>query len=492
MKIKLFMAGVMPLAILTGCNANIDEPTPVTESEPKETSVGSDIATADEASTVADKFMGRLSPGRSRAAYSDATTMQISDSCGNPLMYVINYGNNNGFVIVSASKDYEPVLAYSDKGHFDIDIARKTGASIWLNAAETTIASVDTISPDMKMFARIEWEKYLPQTKPATVASQSSRANYNGYDIDAIKQAAFDEWYHNGWYVYTDTWIPGVPTHSPTAYPSEINWQLDEIRSDNSSFFMTGRPLIEDTYVVGWDETESKRVDPLMKTQWGQQAPFNYYLQSIYPNSTYLGCTTVAVGQILRFREDLPGYDYYIMPDTRTSFGDMNYAGKFLYDIGRALKIDYSNAKSGASLKTVKNALKKWGYSFEEKEFYQETLAMAVIYSKSPVYIRASGRNDKTGEKNIGHAWVCDGATYNRTTYYFYVMVPNPTPEDAGTGPYKPWSWPAARKEHSYYSYHFNWGYYGEGDGFYSGSVFNIKDCIYYKDITILSNIKKN
>ncbi len=76
MKIKLFMAGVMTLAILTGCNANIDEPTPVTESEPKETSVGSDIATADEASTVADKFMGRLSPGRSRAAYSDATTMQ--------------------------------------------------------------------------------------------------------------------------------------------------------------------------------------------------------------------------------------------------------------------------------------------------------------------------------------------------------------------------------------------------------------------------------
>ncbi len=492
MKIKLFMAGLMTLAILTGCNANIDEPTPVTESEPKETSVGSDIATADEASTVADKFMERLSPGRSRAAYSDATTMQISDSCGNPLMYVINYGNSNGFVIVSASKDYEPVLAYSDKGHFDIDIARKTGASIWLNAAETTIASVDTISPDVKMFARIEWEKYLPQTKPATIASQSSRANYNGYDIDAIKQEAFDEWYYNGWYVYTDTWIPGIQTYPPTAYPTEINWQLDEIRSDNSSFFMTGRPLIEDTYVVGWDETDTKQVGPLMKTQWGQEDPFNCYLQSIYPNSTYLGCGAIAVGQILRFREDLPGYDYSIMPDTQYSLGDMNYLGKFLFDVGRALKIGYSTGGYSTKHSNTKNALKKWGYSFEEKEFNAEVLAMAVINSKSPVYIRASGTDNKTGEKNIGHAWVCDGAKYHILTKYFYVMVPNPTPEDAGTGPYKPWSWPAARKYHFFYSYHFNWGYYGEGDGFYSGSVFNVLNCTYFKDIIILSNIKKN
>lgn len=485
------MAGVMTLAILTGCNANIDEPTPVTESEPKETSVGSDIATADEASTVADKFMGRLSPGRSRAAYSDATTMQISDSRGNPLMYVINYGNNNGFVIVSASKDYEPVLAYSDKGHFDIDIARKTGASIWLNAAETTIASVDTISPDVKMFARIEWEKYLPQANPATVASQSSRANYNGYDIDAIKQEAFDEWYYNGWYVYSDTWLPGVQIHSPILYPEEINRQLNEISSDNSPYFMTGRPLIEDTYVVGWDETDTKQVGPLLNTQWGQKDPFNCYLQSIYPNSTYLGCTAVAVGQILRFREDLPGYDYSIMPDMRYSSGDMNYLGKYLYDIGRALKIKYSSASSGASLDDVENALKKWGYSFEEKEFNAEVLAMAVINSKSPVYIRAVSTNNSTG-KDAKHAWVCDGATYNIHPNNFYVMVPNPTPGDAGTGPYKPWSWPAAKKYYFSYSYHFNWGYEGYGDGFYTGSVFKIGSYSYDREITILSNIKKN
>ena len=73
------------------------------------------ISTVD-ANKMATLFKG-VTPMTRAATAHEITT--ISDNETNkPLAYVINYGNDNGFVVISASKNTQPILAFSDKGKF--------------------------------------------------------------------------------------------------------------------------------------------------------------------------------------------------------------------------------------------------------------------------------------------------------------------------------------------------------------------------------------
>lgn len=449
--------------------------------------------TESEANTVAHNFMDNISPlGRSASSKIEC----INDKFNNPAFYIVNFGVNDGFVIISASHDVSPVLAYSDKGHFDIELSDSSPVSIWMDSAKEYVSNSDTISVADKNYALTEWLKYLPNTHVSSSKNYKtdSRADYNGYDIDAIKQAAFDEWNQKGWYVYSNVPIEGVNTMSYYSFPRSVQDILDEISSDNSSYFMTGRPLIEDTYVVGWSETDSRETKPLLKTVWGQDAPFNEYLKTIYPNSQYLGCTAVALGQILNYRRDLPGYNYDLMPTTGIypdPTGIME-VGRFLYDIGSRIGIKYKDGKTSAQFNDVKNALSKYGYTYSIPSFAPISLAERLTYNSGPVFISAQGKDLSSG-KSTGHAWVCDGAYYQRTIKYYMVMIPNPTPEDVGTGPYFTYNrmWPALKDESISYSLHFNWGYSGMYDGYFRGSVFNANGAQFYKDFQLISNISK-
>ena len=76
------------------------------------------ISTVD-ANKMATLFKGVTPMTRAATAY-EVTTLSDSVS-GKPLVYVINYGHDNGFVVISASKNTQPILAFSDKGKFVFD-----------------------------------------------------------------------------------------------------------------------------------------------------------------------------------------------------------------------------------------------------------------------------------------------------------------------------------------------------------------------------------
>lgn len=74
-------------------------------------------------------------------ATSDKTAREIRtiyNENGVPCMYVINY-ESGGFVIVSATKNYYPILAYSETGSMNVEEAMKTGFSVW---SEKTIQKI--------------------------------------------------------------------------------------------------------------------------------------------------------------------------------------------------------------------------------------------------------------------------------------------------------------------------------------------------------------
>ncbi|MDE5677484.1 Spi family protease inhibitor [Phocaeicola sp.] len=72
--------------------------------------------TCSDAQKIASIFQHRTQSRAVKNVIKDINT--ITDNQSNPLMYIINYENNGGYVIVSATKKYYPILAYSDTGTF--------------------------------------------------------------------------------------------------------------------------------------------------------------------------------------------------------------------------------------------------------------------------------------------------------------------------------------------------------------------------------------
>lgn len=92
-----------------------------------------DDVTAIDIGTVVSEFFGGQ---RTRGV--DYDTSAITDASGNAAIYVVNYKDNQGFLLISATKRYCPVLAYADKSNFDVSGIGGSGLVDWY--AETLSA----------------------------------------------------------------------------------------------------------------------------------------------------------------------------------------------------------------------------------------------------------------------------------------------------------------------------------------------------------------
>lgn len=66
---------------------------------------------------------------------------------GKPMMYIINYQDQKGYTIISATKKYYPVIAYSDVGSFSLQESYNDGSSILLDEYKK-IMQYNEIQPD--------------------------------------------------------------------------------------------------------------------------------------------------------------------------------------------------------------------------------------------------------------------------------------------------------------------------------------------------------
>lgn len=73
---------------------------------------------AEEAQNVAILFaeVKFLTKGINERKIKEVVT--VHDSINRPLLYINNMENESGFIIVSATKEFYPILAYSDEGSF--------------------------------------------------------------------------------------------------------------------------------------------------------------------------------------------------------------------------------------------------------------------------------------------------------------------------------------------------------------------------------------
>lgn len=199
------------------------------------------------------------------------------------MVYVVNF-NEGGFCIVSATKDYYPILAYSDEGRFSVSDIDNTGVSIWIEETEDAI-SQEISRREEQTAIKLAWLPYEEQ--PSTATTRFT------YDPEIMK--AMDKRTHE----IMLSGNRGIPlAHAQNSLEGDLYSRLQQIASLYSCPEEYMIILILNKDVV-------HEVGPLMNTNWKQGHPFG----DKTPNGV-AGCTAIAAGQIMNFHQHPAGYNW--------------------------------------------------------------------------------------------------------------------------------------------------------------------------------------
>ena len=206
-------------------------------------------------------------------------------------------------------------------------------------------------------------------------------------------------------------------------------------------------------------------VRPLLRSKWGQNAPFNFECPVIDDKYCVTGCTATAMAQIMYYHKwpaastAIPGYtkneatydaleatdfdwdsmqDYYDRSETETTEPANAAVARLMRYCGQAVEMNYGTSSSGANAYSEVFA-EYFSYSRAARKLYR----LDYTYDQWTSYILAELAARRpilyVGRKHSGgHAFVLDG--YDGNGYF-----------------------------------HFNWGWYGSSDGYFTLSSLNPK-----------------
>ena len=216
-------------------------------------------------------------------------------------------------------------------------------------------------------------------------------------------------------------------------------------------------------YAVGNPDSEEKTVGPLLgKIQWSQGRPYSNEVVKHTESGVPVGCVATAMEQIMKYHawpkrgtgsysyessrygtlsaNFNTTYDWDAMPDRATS-STSEYAkselAKISYHVGVSVNMHYAKGGSGSSSYRANNAFKRY-FKYNTKGFkYKSSVSDSAWHNilksdldnKLPMYYRGRRSNS-----NSGHAFVCDGYRYKDSSK----------------------------------KYHFNWGWGGSYNGWFS------------------------
>ncbi len=407
---------------------------------------------------------------RAKTQNKQYTIATIIDKLGNPAIYVINYANDGGFVLVSATKKYTPVLAYAQSGSYSIAGVAPEGVRSWQDGIVNAIAAAGSLPSDSTDRYVDQWNGYTQLDTSAT-AEVNPGIGQEDFDPDKVYQQKEAEFIKAGYIIHHigDEEITG-------------NQAIDEQLRGEAEY---------DTYpdyrwqnyaiVLEWTESTDETVGNFMQSKWGQGSStipaiynndYNQYCPIIDGKCALAGCVPVAIGQIMR---------YYEYPGNLGDWNDMPYlyatptTAKLLRAIGDGVNVQYSLEGSGATLSSAVSYLNK--YFSTQTYNYSFDVVFNHIKNKEPVYLRADV-TDTVGNCS-GHAFLCTGGS-KRTSVTYYALY-----TFVGKYTYSKVYGPICmNQQHEGYAY-LNWGWSGWYDGMYSSNSFVIPDFL-----TSVNNIK--
>ncbi len=426
------------LAMLQDSAENInDEPTQITE----------DVNSAELNNVLAGLF-GKSTKSRS----TDYEIKLLNDSTGSPAIIVVNYSNNNGWALISATKDHYPVLAYNDEGHFELGEDAPQVAKLWLDNSISDVANASELPLDSLATNHLAWRRYEDSNSTKKHLSRAmghdrlydiSQAEYEV--LKKIYLAKMNELRAQGYRVYMIDDYPGTTSFG-----------------DDLETFMEGRiyPYYSNDYWAISFVAEKDYYNEiltnghLLETAWEQENGYNQSFPMLSNGrKAYAGCGPVAVGQIMYYFKHPSTFNWSGM----TKKGTANKTtSDFLFNVAEKCNASYHNNGTGCSHKDRKKALEQYGYTSKLVDF-----SVPNILFLTPAILNCEF---KEGGK---HAWIVEGCRYSES--YTELEIWSFTYEEQLECIYTESTQPI-----SYLSFYVNWGYGGISDGYY-GRLDNIK-----------------
>ena len=391
---------------------------------------------AKQAIEVANAFFNKqegFSALKNSMSKQNASVEAIKDE-NNPLMYVVNFPEG-GWAIISATRDYYPVLAYSEENSFLL--APDMGpVAFWMDMIKDDIKASKNFDDQEKSEINILWKSYETGTFQISLES-TLKSSDPAYDAYITRKSQLITQYYPGW-----TYI--VSLVDAQNYLNQDDWQ-DLL---NVAYNKNSPP--EYTLVVLKLTDLSQQVGPLLATNWHQGSPFNNLT-----GCTSAGCVTIAMAQIMKFHEHPSIFNWSDIPISGISL--YQNTELLILNIGYALGLNFVNCNVGVNNNKIKSAFQSFGYSTTIKNHNHNDVYNEIINYQRPISMGGYPNSILGIPCGEGHQWVCDGVIhfYRLTTYFVEYQKSNYTYTTYNlTSPSKP---DTSSTETLFF--HMNWGW---------------------------------
>ena len=334
---------------------------------------------------------------KSRSTSAGKVTEVYSDKNGSGI-YVVNFGENDGFVLLTTQQKMHPVVAMSETGHFDVASLEGSPIQLWLKDVELAISHPDEIPDSVVVAAKQEWNKL--QSTEVMLSAQSRSVNDDNI-YNTINQA-ISQWRREGYSVTR------VSDAYASNYPESIANAVTQLQNNHS---VSPNPA-ETSFILTKTTQNVTRNFPEIKTTWHQGYPYNYTLPNNSDYQNLIGCAPVAIAQIMNYHKKPTSIDFSQFPDYMNN--PVIALCDFLKEVGITCGIDYTiKGKHGVNTSTTISVLSFYGYSCRYIDFDHYTILTSL--QNGPVFM--SGKI----EGGDYHAWVCDGANAGSSTTEYIV-----------------------------------------------------------------------
>lgn len=344
-------------------------------------------------SFLAESLTKNLS--RADVALGDYNVEIINDNNGEPIMYVFNM-DQGGFIVIGSSRDYFPILAFSDEGSFDI--SKNSPLSVWLEEIKAELLMNTSSNDSIKLIANAIWNHYeqnieLNTDQSATRSPSSSelacwnRCDYysmnygDGWEFLPLSQAGnvFDS---NG---YQDE-------YSRLCYSAEFNHS-----ALNSSVF--GYKIGLTDFVIG----------PLIATEWHQRSPYNDLC-----DNCPAGCGAIAVAQLLNYYKYPSSFQLNNYTFTWNDIATSNQAKAALVRLaGLFTNTHYFDNFSYVIPNDLKYGLEGFLYNVTKQDHDYNSVKRELREAQRPVIMLGHKSYIPLPEPvcymGDSHYWICDG-----------------------------------------------------------------------------------
>ncbi len=416
---------------------------------------------------------------------SRANTLSIDsvlDDTGVPLMYIINYGENDGFVVLSAIKTATPVLAFNDHGHINLEkINPNTYFAFEIikqNIEHTLSLPKDSVLDNQFLWSLVEKQG---------LKINSRAAPEDGEDFESWPQSLKDQ-FNNSKSIMNDSllsWPYGtyhILENNGLDYflsKNQTGWSSSEVYQSAKNYcywqFQTNyKPISAVRYYVC--EEEKTEISPFVLSSWGQYGGYNQSFPLVLNKFNIIdnapaGCGPIAMGQIMRYYEWPEKYDWSKMPLSYSTAETSD----FLLELAEMSNATFSAEGTGITTDNANSTFKKCGYLTSGIINMTSITDISKYVSESkPVYVRGTAYDSNGSE--VGHAFVACGfkSYYRRYAVSLYTV----------TSPGR-----FVKVQTNYLNYisdpnvYINWGYNGDGNGYYNSGYLTVGAYTYHKDL---------